>query len=279
VIIGKFFSRAGKLVCGGDNSRRVYTARGGALAAYTHQAGRPENQDGFLVLEKRPHLYLAVADGMGGMPGGREASALALKSLQSCLLTGTTLNNALLATNLNVVEASRNDPALAEMGTTLTTAAVSGDRLELSHVGDSRAYLIDGRGDISLLTRDHSSCFETYETFATGFALPQIEPEKVYEFLRNHARSNPIYSYLGQTNTEVYRAEFAFPAGHRLLLASDGLNYLPYRELKAIIWHRLAPSETVGLLMRSVRAAMKPLTDAGKIADNVTVILLENHPK
>ena len=43
----------------------------------------------------------------------------------------------------------------ARMGTTVTAAIVSGDRLHIGHVGDSRAYLIR-QGRARCLTSDHT---------------------------------------------------------------------------------------------------------------------------
>ncbi|MFA5113456.1 MAG: protein phosphatase 2C domain-containing protein [Candidatus Margulisiibacteriota bacterium] len=271
-----FGLRINRLVCGGANSKRVYTARRGALAAYTNQAGRAENQDGFLALKRGPELFLAVADGMGGHAGGREASKFALQTLQHSLAAGSTPDNALHLANLKVIDAAKTDPALAKMGSTLTAAQITGGSLRLCHVGDSRAYLVDRNGTIDLLTRDHSSSFEMYELFTPGFALPRRDPENVYEILRTHSRSNPIYSYLGLLNTEVFTADHGFPVGARLLLASDGLNYLPYRELKMILQGKMNPKQTVLALMKAVRTVMEPLNAAGIAADNVTILLYEN---
>lgn len=271
-----FGLRINRLVCGGADSRRVYTARRGALAAYTHHAGRAENQDGFLALKRGRELFLAVADGMGGHAGGREASEFALQTLQHSLAAGYTPDNALHLANLKVIAAAQTDPALASMGSTLTAAQINGGLLRLCHVGDSRAFLIDRNGTIDLLTRDHSSSFEMYELFTPGFSLPRRDPENVYEILRTHSRSNPIYSYLGQPNTEVFAENYGFPVGSRLLLSSDGLNYLPYRELKMILQGKMNPKQTVLALMKGVQAVMDPLNAAGQAADNVTIVLYEN---
>ena len=54
-----------------------------------------------------------------------------------------------------LVERGRRDAALRGMGTTLTAVRSLGRDLLITHVGDSRAYLLRG-GGLHRLTRDHT---------------------------------------------------------------------------------------------------------------------------
>ena len=56
---------------------------------------------------------------------------------------------------IQIRSAIREEPAYADMGTTLVTLLVEENQVHLAHVGDSRAYLYrDGR--LRRLTRDHT---------------------------------------------------------------------------------------------------------------------------
>ncbi|MEE9206296.1 MAG: protein phosphatase 2C domain-containing protein, partial [Acidimicrobiia bacterium] len=98
-------------------------------------------------------LAVAVADGMGGHAGGEVASATALDTAMA--VSGEPTMR-VLAANVAVVDAARQRPRLAGMGTTLTLALLDPDGdLDIGHVGDSRAYLLRD-GTLQQLTRDHS---------------------------------------------------------------------------------------------------------------------------
>ncbi len=135
---------------------------------------RRNNEDSFGFF---PDLSLfVVADGMGGHAAGQVASALAVDALRHSLLEtadddltpisdasgcysvgGRRLTIAVDSANHSVLEASRKDPAMSGMGTTL--AAVLFDRpcdsVAICHVGDSRVYRIRGEA-IEQLTHDHT---------------------------------------------------------------------------------------------------------------------------
>src|SRR6516165_8140497 len=163
------------------------------LAARSH-AGRvrPNNEDHFLVVRLHRALQtmltnlpegllpfraeevgygLVVADGMGGMAAGEVASRSAIRTLINLALAtpdwvmmkeGPEIARVMqrMAERYRRVDAAlreeaQADPSLAGMGTTMTVARSVGDELVLSHVGDSRAYLLRG-GQLHLLTRDHT---------------------------------------------------------------------------------------------------------------------------
>jgi serine/threonine protein phosphatase PrpC len=124
---------------------------------------RRSNEDAYLV---RPDLGLfVIADGMGGAPAGEIASQMAVDTLREefegsgaveparagplLLLGGVELANALIHAM------AQGGPRKQGMGTTLTGMLVSGGRVAIAHVGDSRAYrLRDHR--LEALTDDHT---------------------------------------------------------------------------------------------------------------------------
>jgi serine/threonine protein phosphatase PrpC len=116
---------------------------------------RPRNQDAGYA---GPAL-LAVADGFG--PGGERASAAAieaLRPLESSALPADLLNllsEAVTAAEASVRSLSASEPELEGSGSTLTAMLLSGSRLALVHIGDSRAYLFRD-GGLFQVTHDHS---------------------------------------------------------------------------------------------------------------------------
>jgi protein phosphatase len=104
---------------------------------------------------------LAVADGMGGHSGGEIASATAIEAMKRLdidipaddLLAA--LREAVRQANETVHGLAESDPSLKGMGTTLTAMLLSGQKLALVQIGDSRAYLLRG-GDLFQITHDQT---------------------------------------------------------------------------------------------------------------------------
>jgi len=114
-------------------------------------------------------LLFAVADGIGGGPGGDEASRLALdvlgREMDGSATTrpiGRRLRRAVQEANVAVHAKQITVPELRGMGTTLTASAVVGRTLVAAHVGDCRLLLLrDGR--LTQLTKDHTWVAERLE--------------------------------------------------------------------------------------------------------------------
>ena len=109
----------------------------------THQGlVRASNQDSLLV---DASVY-GVADGMGGHKGGETASRVAVQVIKNALRGKKPEHRALdigvEAANRRIFDMARHDSALSGMGTTLTFLWEDESQVFLSHVGDSRAYLL-----------------------------------------------------------------------------------------------------------------------------------------
>jgi serine/threonine protein phosphatase PrpC len=194
---------------------------------------RSENEDALLALSSvcesahglPPFALFIVADGMGGYAGGERASALAVETFayhitnvaclpilaqqqpaddQEAMLD--TLREVMRQTNLKVSEGAPGS------GTTCTAAVILGSTLYMTHIGDSRAYLIHG-GKVSQITRDHSVAGRLVE-------IGQISPEEV----RQHPERHKLYKALGKG--EMQPPDLitgSLPPGAWLLLCTDGL--------------------------------------------------------
>jgi PPM family protein phosphatase len=105
-------------------------------------------------------LVVAVADGLGGHPGGEVASALAARRLAQVgpfLDSHDRVREALSGCHREVHAAAARDPALATMGTTVAGVVVTADRVLAFNVGDSRVYAAGPAGVRQLSTDDRLS--------------------------------------------------------------------------------------------------------------------------
>jgi protein phosphatase len=104
---------------------------------------------------------LAVADGVGGNAGGREASEMTVRGVLSDYYatpdtweTTAALDKVLAALNRWVVSQAARQREMAGMATTLSLLVLRGKRYVTAHVGDSRIYLLRG-DELKQLTADH----------------------------------------------------------------------------------------------------------------------------
>jgi len=241
---------------------------------------RTHNEDCFGILEDE--ALVLVADGMGGHAAGEVASALATAAVGSfyhethartprawpfeCQAQLTLLEKRLVCgfklANQRIFEASNSETGRRGMGTTLVAAAIDGDRICISHVGDSRAYRIRD-GTIERLTRDHS----LLEQFK------EINPEMTREEEDRFPHKNVITRALGLNDfVEVDVKTLDLRAGDVYLLCSDGLSgHVPDEEMLELTDGDDSVEHTVAELVERAN-------DSGG-NDNITLVMLKCIPK
>jgi len=210
----------------------------------------------------------AVADGMGGHLGGEVAARIAVEQLLEAYRQDRTTDGLLAAVreaNAAVYRRSKSDRSVRGMGTTLTAAAFIGDepdgtlRLALVNVGDSRAYLVNGRErGIHKLTDDHSVVEEMVRS-------GELTPEEAAV----HPHRHILTRVLGvEPVVEPDCWELDLEPGSRLLLCSDGLtNELDEQDIAKVL---LDEADTDKAAEQLVQLALQ----RGGI-DNVTVVVLD----
>jgi PPM family protein phosphatase len=160
-------------------------------------------------------LVLAVADGVGGTPAGREASNEAMQALRRALAglepEAPQLRQAILDA---VEEANRTVQGIARgAATTLVVAQLDAHRLRSYHVGDSELVAVGQRGRIKQRVVPHSP---------TGFAVEAgllDENEAV-----QHDQRHVLFNVIGSPDMRVEIGSALQLAIHdTVLLASDGL--------------------------------------------------------
>jgi protein phosphatase len=219
---------------------------------------RERNEDCAAAL---PALGLfAIADGMGGHIAGEVASRVAIDALLESLEASPALDldalaRAMIRANRAVLdEASRR--GLWGMGTTLTVAHVSAGTVEIAHIGDTRAYLLNG-DRAELLTTDH-----------TMVELLVRQGVLAREHARFHPERHVLVQALG-TQEEILPElrSLDAPSGARLLLSSDGLH-------DAVAEPTLLELASAPDLSASAHALVRAANESGGL-DNVTVVLVQ----
>lgn len=112
--------------------------------------------------ESRRGFVTAVADGIGGAPGGREAAEIAVKTFvrryyaaPEALSVAAAARGAVSQANSEILAEARETPALDGMGTTLSVLVLHDGEAHTVHVGDSRIYRLRA-GELAALTEDHN---------------------------------------------------------------------------------------------------------------------------
>lgn len=238
-----------------------------------HIGAREEQQDSFSfsalddpAAVKRYGVLAVLADGMGGLEMGREASQLAVQAMLN-EYTGKTaeepvpvaLERALHKANKEVYELAKRNELEWSVGTTLITAVIQEEQLYWISAGDSRIYLYRG-GVLIPLTRDHVYANRLHERVKAG--------QMTREEAESHPERDLLTSYLGIPalyEIDANRAPFALQAGDWVLLCSDGLyDDLSEQLLEEAV--RLPPQHAAKFILQHVIAQQRPYQDNATIA-------------
>ncbi|MEM9692498.1 MAG: PP2C family serine/threonine-protein phosphatase [Myxococcota bacterium] len=227
-------------------------ARGFAVASGSQPGRRGGNQDAVwtrLSEDGRARTAaLALADGMGGQPGGDIASKLAIEGIAHFFGAWERedaadptemregLNGALKALSLRL---RRHD---ARMGTTIAAVYIRGTRFVFSHLGDSRIYRFRA-GELTRLTRDHT------------FAQRMVDEGELDELsATSHRSRHALTRYVGMADPQPVTRSARLTAGDRLLLTSDGVHdVLPDWCIARILRHQATPEAAVVKILQTVR--------------------------
>lgn len=218
---------------------------------------RQTNEDAYY-LPKDGEGFAAVADGMGGHQAGEVASAIAIREftdeIRGMDLSEDALKEAVRRANAAIYEEGSRDPLKRGMGTTLTALWYDGDNVFLTHIGDSRAYLLRNRA-LMQLSNDHSLVSELV-------AMGEITPEQALI----HPQRNFITRALGTSKkTEADILHLDFQPGDAWLLCSDGLtNHMRAAEIANVLLREISWPEKLHTLIETA------LSRGGR--DNITVV-------
>jgi PPM family protein phosphatase len=247
---------------------------------------RERNQD---VGYAGPRL-LAVADGFG--PAGERASAAAIDALRRlesqspaeppAVVPGVVpadllnvLSEAMSDASASVRSIAESDPDLEGSGSTLTAMLLSGSRLALVHIGDTRAYLFRD-GGLFQITHDHSVTQSMVDTGRLTQEEAMSHPQRslllraVGASAAEMARSGLPEEQARMAGTPDLSLLDALP-GDRYLITSDGLtNVVPDAVIRQTLSATdLSPAVVIQRLIALANEAGGPDNIALALADIV----------
>jgi len=200
---------------------------------------RFENEDRFL-RDDALGLF-GVADGIGGLPGGGEAAERTVEEITR-LVTESAEPDLIAITqaaSASVRQLGQQINPPYGIGTTLTFGLLRTGQLQLAHVGDSRAYVLQ-RGDFLRLTEDHTVENEARRLRARG------------EYVDVNAENrNALTRCVGQPGVpEVDLQEFIVSKGDRYFFTTDGIcRMVSDQELSDILCGPESPVEMAKLII------------------------------
>lgn len=191
---------------------------GGLIVAYTTRSPgkETENEDTVAALPYGPNaVVLVVADGLGGLPGGRRASQTAVAKLADSLDAAVAETALLRTAILNGIDAANH--AVLDIGngsaTTMTVVTIEGLTTRTYQVGDSEAIIVGQRGRIKFQTMAHSP---------TGFAVEAGFLDK-HDAL-HHEERHLLSNFIGTKDMRIDMGPAVrLRPRDTVLLASDGL--------------------------------------------------------
>ncbi len=244
---------------------------------------RTANQDSYILKKYSEKTCLCiVCDGMGGARGGEEASRLASETFAQVIdrfITpyigqkekGFSVNDvkkamkkALMYANEAVYEASKADPHLRGMGTTLVAALIIGNNVFCLNVGDSRMYFMKG-AKIKQITKDHSYVQHLLD-------IGKITKEDTEYQLNKNIITRAVGTEI-TVDPDIYKSSVS--DGTYILLCTDGLcNYVDDETICDIVSNDTVSRtvDEIGLNIR-VRKLIDTANNNGG-GDNVTVAVI-----
>lgn len=216
---------------------------------------RHENQDSIYVATpelaqvgvtqlRRNGVLLAVADGVGGQIGGREASQFVVESLADGFygILAHDVETHLLQAIWRANEQAQQQVTSKHAASTLVAAVIQDDYLQIANVGDSRAYFVR-EGSIQQLTQDHAI------------------DGRLMRYMVAHQAADPELS-----------PKIPLEVGDKVLLCSDGLYKAvdDVREIGRIVTEQTPQSATETLI---------DLANENGGPDNISVVIAEVRSK
>ncbi|MCP3875132.1 MAG: serine/threonine-protein phosphatase [Desulfobacteraceae bacterium] len=208
-------------------------------------------------------ILMAVADGLGGEPGGEIASEHVIKQLKQLpSLNDKKLDEYMVSffkkMDQDLDDMAKNNCQLDGMATTLISMVIKDNVAHWCHSGDSRIYHLR-KDRITQITQD--------QTFAR-FLIQ--EGELTQEQAKNHYSRNVIDQCIGCQDLEPETGQVYLDSNDILILASDGLyRYVTQEEIYQVCCQYKDPAQAAEKLIK------RSLNEGGK--DNITVVIAKIH--
>lgn len=257
---------------------------------------RTNNEDNYAL---EPPL-LIVADGMGGAAAGEIASSIAVRSIAESLAgmaytsddeIASTVKRAVMDADAEIKRETGINPDMLGMGTTIVLAIQFDNRIMIANVGDSRAYLITERNELTKSAPVHPASsvdanaqtailqpigLDTGKKVTSGITRISQDHSVVMDLVRSgvineedirtHPLRNRITRCLGSIKDDGADVSWHDIHDHDvLILCSDGLWEMVHEDIM------LAVTNSSDTMDEACRRLVDAANDAGG-ADNITVI-------
>lgn len=222
---------------------------------------RPQNEDSYLELKKQG--LFAVADGVGGAQAGDVASQMAMEILGEAFINlqkngdaEEMMKIAIERANEAIFQMSHDLTQLSTMATTIVALHVAGNIATIGHVGDSRLYRLDTKGNFYRETQDHSVVEE--EVRAGRMTAEQAI---------HHPSRNVISRALGAEPTvEVDMKTIMIEPNTTFLICSDGITrHIDDFQLRELLLFKDTPA--------NICQRMKEICYERGAEDNLTAVI------
>lgn len=237
---------------------------------------RESNQDCFCIKKIDENVcYAIVCDGMGGQNGGQIASKIACETIEAHLTKiGDELKiqkenpdesvediksmmiRGMSKANIAVHDAALLDDTCKGMGTTAILVVVIDSLAYVTHIGDSRVYILNDR-KLSQVTKDHSVVQELVD-----------QGELTKEEALTHPNKNMITRAVGvNLLVDIDYLKIPFADGNKLIICTDGLTNM----VQDFVIENV-------LMKHNTEESSKQLIELANKAggyDNITVVVIE----
>ena len=226
---------------------------------------REDQEDAYLFVNDRDvvrirqeGLFALVADGMGGMASGQEASTVAAASLKESFSQFDRSED--LAPQLRQAMRQASGEIYQRLGglggSTAIACVLFQDLLWFASVGDSPLYLLRDQ-QLNRLNREHTVCTQRYEeALLSGSTDPSAG--------RNDSQSYAVTSFLGQEELEQVDSvlrPFPLQQGDVVLLCTDGVSGTLSEETLLDSLQQETPEYSCIAMEQEIRKQNKPGQD------------------
>ena len=203
-----------------------------------------------------------LADGMGGLMAGSEASQLAVEHIFMALVASTVrntkqLHDAIAMAHQAISEASAAKEMRSQMGSTVVVWVAAKDHWRAAYVGDSRLYQWH-QGELRQLSRDHSLAQRMLDS---GEVESGVDVEAYYGHVLTQGLGLRRPLDPGDCNGALNAP------GQRFMLCSDGLSDL-------VTPGKMASALGLSDLQEAADVLLEYAMDMGG-TDNISVVLIE----
>ncbi len=201
-----------------DDEPEIISLEHGELACFSVRSPVKEtpNEDALAIIPvDNETTILVVADGMGGMPAGEQASMVVVESIVYSLEGASSQSQIREAIIDGIDAANKNIQELKSgSGSTVSVAEIYQNQLRTYHVGDSLILLTSSHGNIKYQSMSHSPI---------GYALECGVIDQHHAMI--HRERNLISNYVGAPDMHIQIGPILeLAAQDTLILSSDALS-------------------------------------------------------